>query len=42
MARHYGVAIVVAADCGHPRIADVTASFEYARLMGTHAGEPLG
>jgi uncharacterized protein YecE (DUF72 family) len=42
MARHYGVAIVIAADSAYPRFSDVTASFVYARLMGTRAGEPLG
>jgi uncharacterized protein YecE (DUF72 family) len=42
MARHHGVAIVVAADSRHPQIADVTAPFVYVRLMGTQPGEPLG
>jgi uncharacterized protein YecE (DUF72 family) len=42
MARHYGIAIVIAGDSGYPRIADVTAPFVYARLMGTQPGEPLG
>ena len=42
MARHYGVAIVVAGDSDYPQIADITAPFVYARIMGTQSGEPLG
>ncbi len=42
MMRHYGVAIIIAGDSEHPQIADVTAPFVYARIMGTQAGEPLG
>ena len=42
MARHYGVAIVVAGDSEYPLIPDVTAPFVYARIMGTQPGEPLG
>jgi uncharacterized protein YecE (DUF72 family) len=42
MARHYGVAIVIAGDSSYPRISDVTAPFVYARLMGTQPGESLG
>jgi len=42
MARHYGVAIVVAGDSDYPRIPDATASFVYARIMGTEPNEPLG
>jgi uncharacterized protein YecE (DUF72 family) len=42
MARHYGVAIVVAGDSEYPRIADITAPFVYARIMGTKSDEPLG
>ncbi len=42
MARHYGVAIVVAGDSEYPQIADVTAPFVYARIMGTQSSEPLG
>jgi uncharacterized protein YecE (DUF72 family) len=42
MARHYGVAIVVAGDSEYPQIADATAAFVYARIMGTQPGEPLG
>ena len=33
--RSHAVAIVTVADCEHPQIADVTASFVYARIMGT-------
>ena len=42
MARHYGVAIVVAGDSKYPQIPDVTAPFVYARIMGTESNEPLG
>jgi uncharacterized protein YecE (DUF72 family) len=42
LARSYDVAIVVAGDSDHPLIADVTASFVYARIMGTSENEPLG
>jgi uncharacterized protein YecE (DUF72 family) len=42
MARHYGVALVVAGDSEYPQIPDVTAPFVYARIMGTESGEPLG
>ncbi len=42
MMRHYGVAIVVAGDSEYPQIADPTAPFVYARIMGTQEGEPLG
>jgi len=42
MVRGYGVAIVLAADSGHPQIADITAPFVYARIMGTGESEPLG
>ena len=42
MARHYGVAIVVAGDSDYPQIADITAPFVYARIMGTQSDEPLG
>lgn len=40
--RKYGVAAVVAADGEFPQIADPTAPFIYARIMGTAEGEPLG
>ncbi len=42
MARAHGVAIVTAGDSEHPQIADATAPFVYARIMGTREGEPLG
>jgi uncharacterized protein YecE (DUF72 family) len=42
MARHYGVAVVIAGDSEYPLIADVTAPFVYARIMGTQSNEPLG
>jgi uncharacterized protein YecE (DUF72 family) len=42
MARSHGVAIVVAGDSAYPQIADVTASFVYARIMGTQEKEKLG
>ncbi|MBS7540972.1 DUF72 domain-containing protein [Ancylobacter lacus] len=42
MARAYGVAIVTAGDSEHPQIADTTAPFVYARIMGTREAEPLG
>jgi len=42
LARQYGVAIVVAGDSKYPEIADPTAPFVYARIMGTQPTEPLG
>lgn len=42
MARHYGVAVVVAGDSEYPLIPDATAPFVYARIMGTKAKESLG
>lgn len=42
LARAHGVAIVVAGESEHPLIADVSAPFVYARLMGAHGDEPLG
>src|ERR1700730_14481823 len=42
LARKYGVAVILAADSQYPLIADVTAPFVYARIMGTQEGEPLG
>ena len=35
LARKHGVAIVMAGDSKYPQIADVTAKFVYARVMGT-------
>ncbi|GAB0120374.1 DUF72 domain-containing protein [Acidisoma sp. 7E03] len=42
LAREHGVAIVMAGDSDFPQIADLTAPFVYARIMGTTEGEPLG
>jgi uncharacterized protein YecE (DUF72 family) len=42
MMRHYGVAIIIAGDSEYPQIADLTAPFVYARIMGTQPGEPSG
>jgi uncharacterized protein YecE (DUF72 family) len=42
MMRHYGVASIIAGDSEYPQIADLTAPFVYARIMGTKPGEPLG
>lgn len=42
MARDRGVAVALAADAKYPQIADITAPFIYARLMGTGASEALG
>ncbi|MDQ0349019.1 DUF72 domain-containing protein [Ancylobacter vacuolatus] len=42
LARDYGVAIVHAGDSDFPVIADVTAPFVYARIMGTREDEALG
>ena len=35
LAREHGVAIVMAGDSKYPQIADITAKFVYARIMGT-------
>jgi uncharacterized protein YecE (DUF72 family) len=42
LARKYKVAIVLAADSEYPQIADVTAPFVYARIMGTKEAERNG
>ncbi|WP_082779119.1 DUF72 domain-containing protein [Burkholderia sp. PAMC 28687] len=42
LARKYGVAIVMSGDSDYPQIADVTAPFVYARIMGTTEGEAQG
>jgi uncharacterized protein YecE (DUF72 family) len=42
LAREHGVAIVVAGDSEYPQIADSTATFVYARIMGTEAKQKLG
>ena len=42
LARAHGVAVVIAGDCEYPEIADVTAPFVYARIMGTAKEEEAG
>jgi uncharacterized protein YecE (DUF72 family) len=42
LARQYGIAIVIAADSVYPQIADPTAPFVYARIMGTRETAELG
>jgi uncharacterized protein YecE (DUF72 family) len=42
MLRARGIAAVVSADGEFPQIADPTAPFVYARILGTTAAEPLG
>ncbi len=42
MARKHRVAIVMAGDADYPQIADPTASFVYARIMGTAEDHPNG
>ncbi len=42
LAREHGVAIVLAGDSEYPLIAEVTAPFVYARIMGTTEAEPNG
>jgi len=42
LAREYGVAIVLAGDSEFVQIADLTAAFVYARIMGTVESETLG
>lgn len=42
LARKYHVAVVLAGDSGYPQIADLTAPFVYARIMGTHETQALG
>ena len=42
MLHAYGIAAVIAGDSEHPQIADLTAPFVYARMMGTVAAEPHG
>jgi uncharacterized protein YecE (DUF72 family) len=42
MCRDHGVAVIFGADSEFPCIADVTADFIYARLMGTQENEKLG
>jgi uncharacterized protein YecE (DUF72 family) len=42
LVRRHEVAVVVAGDSEHPQIADVTAPFVYARIMGTEEGHKEG
>ena len=42
LAREHGVAVVMAGDSEYPQIADVTAPFVYARIMGTTETEERG
>jgi uncharacterized protein YecE (DUF72 family) len=42
LARAHGVAVVIAADSEYPEIADVTAPFVYARIMGATEAEERG
>jgi uncharacterized protein YecE (DUF72 family) len=42
LVRDYDVAIVIADDSQYPHIADLTAPFVYARIMGTNEAEPNG
>ena len=42
LAARYGAAVVIAGDSEYPMIADVTADFVYARIMGTRADQPGG
>jgi len=42
LAREHGVAIVLAADSEYPQIADATAPFIYARIMGTSEAHMSG
>jgi len=42
LARNHGVAIVIAADSDYPQIADISAPFVYARIMGTREAEATG
>jgi uncharacterized protein YecE (DUF72 family) len=42
LARRHNVAIVMSGDSEYVQIADASAPFIYARIMGTSEGEPLG
>jgi uncharacterized protein YecE (DUF72 family) len=42
LARRHGVAIILAGDSEHPAIDEPTASFAYARIMGTKDEHPAG
>jgi uncharacterized protein YecE (DUF72 family) len=40
--REYGIGVVIAGDSSYPQIADATAPFFYARIMGTKSKEETG
>lgn len=42
LVRQYGIGVVIAGDSAYPQIADPTAPFVYARIMGTRAKDALG
>jgi uncharacterized protein YecE (DUF72 family) len=42
MVREHGVAVAIAADSAYPQIADATAPFVYARIMGTKQAAEFG
>lgn len=42
LTREHGAAVVIAGDSDYPQIADLSAPFVYARIMGTAEGEPEG
>jgi uncharacterized protein YecE (DUF72 family) len=42
LVRKHGVAVVIAGDSAYPQIADATAPFVYARIMGTKETAELG
>ena len=42
LTRKHGIAAVIAGDSAYPQIADVTAPFVYARIMGTQQKEQFG
>ncbi len=42
LAREHGVAVVIAGDSQFPQIADLTADFVYARIMGTKEKPKIG
>ncbi|HEY2781737.1 MAG TPA: DUF72 domain-containing protein [Steroidobacteraceae bacterium] len=42
LARHHEIGVVIAGDSAYPQIADPTAPFVYARIMGTRAKEASG
>jgi uncharacterized protein YecE (DUF72 family) len=42
LVREHGVAVAIAAESAYPQIADATAPFVYARIMGTQETEELG